>query len=314
MISPSAGELWGEARGKVILVGEHAVVYGAPAIVLGVGTAARARVRPAPEARLRLGEREVALAAGAHRGKLPLGAPEEARAYAALLDALGAPDLHAEVTLALPAGVGLGASAALAVALARAVDAAARGGDEGRAARVLAAAQAWENVFHGNASGVDAAAAYHGGCSWFTRAGGVEPLVPARPLRVGVAVAGPAASTRRMVEGVAERRRHEPERIDTIVASITTLVHAARAALTRGDEPALGALMVDNQRLLSELGVSTPELERAVAMALDAGAFGAKLTGGGGGGAVVALLSDESEQRVLAAWRRAGLFCFAAMT
>jgi mevalonate kinase len=296
-----------EAFGKVILVGEHAVVYGTPAIALGVGTAARASVRAAERSSLRLGARDVVLDAGGAQQSDSL----EQRAYGALLAALGAENVAAEVQLCLPAGVGLGASAALAVALARAVARASGASDD--AARVLAAAQAWENVFHSNASGIDAAAAYHGGCLVFSRASGSEPLVPGAALHFVVAVAGPAASTRVMVEGVAELRRREPERVAAVLAQIARIVEQARGALAAGERARLGGLMDDNHQQLSALGVSTPELDRACGWARAAGALGAKLTGGGGGGCVLALCTPDGVDSVLQSFRAHGLMCFDAV-
>jgi mevalonate kinase len=296
-----------EAYGKVILVGEHAVVHGTPAIALGVGTAARASVRAAAQSSLRLGARDVVLEPGASLESL---GPEQ-RAYGALLSALGASNIAAEVQLCLPAGVGLGASAALAVALARATARASGASDD--AARVLGAAQAWENVFHGNASGIDAAAAYHGGCLLFTRASGSQPLAPAEPFHFVVAVAGPAASTRLMVDGVAELQRREPTRVAAILERIARIVEQARDALAAGARARLGGLMNDNHELLQALGVSTPELDRACDWARAAGALGAKLTGGGGGGCVLALCSAEGTDPVLQSFRAHGVTCFDAV-
>jgi mevalonate kinase len=313
-VSPTVAE----AFGKVILVGEHAVVYGTPAIALGIGTAARASVSGAAQSSLRLGARDVVLDAEAATESATL----EQRAYGALLAALGASNMAAEVQLCLPAGVGLGASAALAVAVARAVapGAAAGAGAGARAtaqsddaARVLAAAQAWENVFHGNASGIDAAAAYYGGCLAFTRAQGTEPLTPGLPLQFVVAVAGPAASTRMMVEGVAELKRREPERVGALLEHIGRLVERARGALVAGERAALGRLMNENHEQLQALGVSTSELDRACEWARAAGAFGAKLTGGGGGGCVLALCAPDGVESVLQSFRGHGLMCFDAV-
>lgn len=300
------------AFGKVILVGEHAVVYGVPAIAVGVGVAATATARLASTASLVLGERRWALA------EPGAAAEPEARAFHALVDALAsepgcAARLEAQVSLLQPSGVGLGASAAIAVALARAVsDALGTPAAQRPSGEILAAAQAWENVFHGKASGVDAAAAYHGGCLWFEPPAPAEALALSRPLPLAVAVAGPAVSTRLMVESVAALRQAEPQRVEHLLRSIHALVLDARVALRLGRASDLGALLDENQRLLGELGVSTPALDAACDTARAAGALGAKLTGGGGGGCVLALAGDEGTERVLMAWRQAGLFCFDA--
>lgn len=298
------------AYGKVILVGEHAVVYGVPAIAVGVGVAATASARAAQHSALSIGLRRWDLAAREAPATL------EARAFEVLITAVaggGSPQLEAEVQLHQPSGVGLGASAAIGVALARAVsDALGKPSEQRPAAEILAAAQAWENVFHGKASGVDAATAYHGGCLWFRPSDPPEPLRLQRPLRLVVAVAGPAVSTRLMVESVAAFRQQNPQRFELLLQSIHALVQEARVALLLGRAGELGALLDRNHRLLSELGVSTPALDAACQRARDAGALGAKLTGGGGGGCVLALADADGTERVLAAWRQDGLHCFEA--
>lgn len=302
------------AYGKVILVGEHAVVYGIPAIAVGVGVAATATARVAQQSALTL---------GIHRWDLAKREPEaaitpEARAFAALIEAVsqstGAPpEIEAEVQLHQPSGVGLGASAAIAVALARAVsDALGKPAEERPAAEILAAAQAWENVFHGQASGIDAATAYHGGCLWFRPAEPAERLRIPQTLRLAVAVAGPAVSTRLMVQSVASFKQRNARRFEFLLQSIHAVVQEARVALLLGRSRDLGALLDRNHRLVSDLGISTPALDVACQEARDAGALGAKLTGGGGGGCVLALTEEESTERVLAVWRQRGLLCFEA--
>jgi mevalonate kinase len=304
------------AFGKVILVGEHAVVYGVPAIAVGVGVAATATARLGRSPSLTMGARRLDL--GKDEADGPRAA--EARAFEALLAALSGgagptPQIEAEVQLHQPSGVGLGASAAIGVALARAVsDALGKPADERPAQDILSAAQAWENVFHGKASGIDAATAYHGGCIWFRPAEPAEPLRIQRSLRLAIAVAGPAVSTRVMVESVAAFRQQNPQKFDFLLQSIHSVVQQARVALLLGRCRELGELLDRNHQLMSDLGVSTPALDAACQQARDAGALGAKLTGGGGGGCVLALNDSESDstERVLAAWRQSGMHCFEA--
>jgi mevalonate kinase len=291
------------ASGKVILLGEHAVVYGAPALAVGLDLGVLARAAPAERASVTIGEHRAAAGDESELG----------RALVALLAELGAPPLAIEAELELPAGSGLGASAALGVAIARAVlEAAAPGTDaRGERARVLAGAAAWERVFHGNPSGIDAAAAESGGCIRFTRAGGPERVPMARALPLVIALAGPPASTRAMVEGVARLAERRPDSFAKTIAGITSLVDNARLCIEAGDLPGLGKLMDLNQMLLAGLMVSSETIEAACACARSAGALGAKLTGAGGGGAIVAL-ADLDPDPVLAALRAAGFRCFAA--
>ncbi|WP_437301245.1 mevalonate kinase [Sorangium sp. So ce426] len=319
-------EALGEASGKVILLGEHAVVYGAPALAAGIERGARARAaRCSGASALLLGGRELRAAPAEE---------DVARAFAALLRAL--PDVgpvRVEAESDLPPGGGLGSSAALGVAIARSVAALARApaaaawtASEGAAAAhtaadaaaVTDAAAAWERVFHGNPSGIDTAAAARGGCFRFTRAHGATSVSPRDDLWLCVGSTGVSSSTRSMVELVARLFERKPTLAATSIAGITALVENAALAIEAGDAVALGRLMDLNQMLLAGMFVSTEAIEALCKLAREAGALGAKLTGAGGGGSVIALLpppppgdggaaaSNSAADRVLAAWRDAG--------
>lgn len=284
------------AAGKIILLGEHAVVYGVPAIAASIERGVVARAAEAKLATLFVDGTEVP------------AAHELIRALRAVLTRLDAPEMRVELDVELPKGCGLGASAAMGIATARAVlSALGRPAHDGL---VLDAADGWERVFHGNPSGVDAAAALGSGCLSFTRGDAPRPLSPGTPLHFAVAIAGPPASTRAMVEGVARLRDRRPEIVNKTLEGIGSLVRNAVLCIEAGDVTGLGSLMNYNQMLLSGLMVSTEGIERACSTARSAGALGAKLTGAGGGGAVVALVESDAEP-VLAAWRSEGFECFA---
>jgi mevalonate kinase len=291
------------AFGKVILLGEHAVVYGVPALALGLDRGARAEATPSERARIQIGDH------GAEVGD----ESELGRALGALLEALAAPPHEVRVELELPPGSGLGASAALGVATARAVlDSLGTVDAHERAARVSRAADAWERVYHGNPSGIDTAAASEPGCLLYTRGGGVERVRVGRAMPLVIALAGPPASTRSMVESVARLRDRRPEIVNKAFEGIRALVANARLCIEAGDLPGLGKLMDLNQMLLSGLMVSTEGIENACEIARSAGALGVKLTGAGGGGAVVAL-ADLDPEPLLRAFTAAQMRCFSAL-
>jgi mevalonate kinase len=215
---------------------------------------------------------------------------------------VGAVAVEAEADV--PPGGGLGCSAALAVAVARALDPQAPG--EAIAER----AAAWERVFHGNPSGIDAAVSALGGCVQFERrdtGAHIERIRVPGIFHICVGNTGQAASTRSMVEAVARLKQRRPEITQKTFDAIHTLVKNARLAIEAADRNAVGQMLDLNQMLLSGLFVSTPEIEQLCAGARSAGAMGAKLTGAGGGGCVVALVdTPEIGASVLTAWKRDG--------
>ena len=296
----------GHACGKVILLGEHAVVYGVPALAVGIDRGARARAVPSGPGPSRL------LVSGwniAVREDHP--DHDLARAFRALLEAARAhsPSLDAhevEVEASLPPGGGLGCSAAIGVAIARAL--CPHAGHDA----VQAQAMAWEQVFHGNPSGVDAAVAARGGCVLFRRGEPMETVRVRGPLQLCVGNTGRASSTKAMVEGLARLRATQEDVVDRAFEAVRALVLSARVAIEAGDRPTLGRLMDRNQILLGSLFLSTPEIETMCDLARRAGALGAKLTGAGGGGCVVALVPSQAiADAVLDAWKGEGLEGFA---
>lgn len=307
------------AHGKVILFGEHAVVYGIPALAVGIDRGVRAKVEHLGEGHpcmLRLGSWNLTVSEQEGGEDVPVG-----RAFRDLLrvtrDAqrdAGTPAASAllvDATSELPAGGGLGFSAALGVAVARALDPLAS--DDTIAERVMT----WERVFHGNPSGIDAAVSARGGCVMYERRSNVPASIQSvrvpRPLLLCVGNSGSPSSTKTMVENVARLRERRPETTQKAFDAIQTLVKNARLALEDGDERAVGQLLDLNQMLLSGLFLSTPEIEQMCAAARAAGAHGAKLTGAGGGGCVVALVEGHATaDAVLAAWKRDGFEGFSA--
>lgn len=270
----------GHGVGKMILLGEHAVVHARPALAASLQEGVRVRVHSAP------------------RGNRLLPEGSDPRLAAALTiaaqDAGIPPDLglRLEIETELPVGAGLGSSAALAVALVRAL--AAGLSQDPSSAEVMRRANEIEKIFHGTPSGIDTATATLGGVLRFKTGSppSVRAVSPNAPFSFLLIDTETRRATSATVATLGDRRASAPDLHDSIFDAIQELVDEAEGCLTEGKHARLGSLLTENHRFLRELGVSTGELDATVRAALDAGALGAKLTGGGGGGAVLALAGD----------------------
>ena len=281
---------WGFA--KVILLGEHAVVYGHPALAAAIARGVDISSRYAAATTLTIPEWDLAVAIDEDH---PVAA-----ALRALVAATGHGDPHLELLghASVPAAAGLGSSAALAVALARAVARAARRPIS--AAEIAVHADACERCFHDNPSGIDVALAVAGGIGCFTRGVGLEPIAsPALTLVIGLS--GEARRTGDVVSRVATTVASSAT-ARAAVAELGAIARAGAEALTRADLTSFAPMLSAAHRHLAQLGVSTPTLDAMVTAAIRAGATGAKLTGAGDGGAVIAL-APQREIEVLRAWR-----------
>jgi mevalonate kinase len=284
----------GAAPGKVILLGEHTVVFGEPAIAAAI-------------------DRRLAVSVRIDREPSSSGDPriDQAVALAAGDFAIDPRTLRVDITSDIPPACGLGSSAAFSLALVRALASLAERGlsvDE-----IRAHASRVEDVFHGTASGVDVAAAADGGVIWFERSDPprIERLSVAKPLDVVVALSGQPRSTAGPVARLRARHAARPDLYGRFFRLAGELARAGREALGTGDLEALGELMDAAQGLLNALGVSTAILERMIGIARGAGALGAKLTGAGGGGAIIAL-APSGNDAIVGELRAAGFETFAS--
>jgi mevalonate kinase len=293
----------------VLLLGEHAVVYGHPALAAALGR--RVSVEVEEDARGPAVELLVS-AEGAASGTSIETPPELVRAAAAMASAAGAPPrFRARVRSELPLGAGLGSSAALGVALARAFSQLARRDCPPERAEQLALDL--ERVFHGAPSGVDPAICARGGVILFRRGEPprIEHVSPRSPLHLVIALTSVVRGTRSTVLPLSARRAERPDLYDPMLAFLGELAHGGAVALERGDLQDLGLRFDAAHGVLAALGVSCPELEGAVGTLRKAGALGAKLTGAGGGGAAIGLARDaEHAAAVASAVHRGGLQAF----
>lgn len=283
----------GVGYGKVVILGEHAVVYGRHAIAAPVPLAIRARIEECEEGIHIMIPRwgvEYELA------RNPSERRSFERAAGAILDELGLSgrSMRIEVFPEVPRGMGLGGSAAMAVAIVRALDVQYRLGLDDAEVNRLAFES--EKLAHGKPSGLDNTIACYGQPLVYRT--GTPPLVELlnieQPIPMVIGMTGSEGLTASTVARVGEAWKQDPKLYERIFDQIDGLVLRGVQAVQDHDLATLGELMNICHGMLNALQVSTPELERLVAIARASGALGAKLTGGGGGGSMIALCDGET--------------------
>ncbi|MEA3340384.1 MAG: mevalonate kinase [Chloroflexota bacterium] len=277
------------APGKIILFGEHAVVYERAAIAVPVAQVrATVTVEPAPagsgltlvasdlgrSVRLATALEDDPLAAAARLALAHLSAPE--------------PDGVLTINSTIPIASGMGSGAAVSTALVR--------GLAGFLGQTLEPAEVSEIVFeiekihHGTPSGIDNTVVAYEQPVYFVRGRPVERLAVGESLTLLIADTGTPSPTGKIVAQVRRGWQRKPARYDALFDQIGDIVEEARQAIEAGNVDALGELMDDNHELLIELGVSSLQLDDLVETACFAGALGAKLSGAGRGGNMIALV------------------------
>ena len=279
------GRVKASAPGKIIISGEHAVVHGKPAIAGAISS----RVYTTLE------EGEGILSIPQLNIDSPLDSEGSIFAFFRRgFELLKKKPLTIKIDCDFPIGAGLGSSAAMACSFLKALE------PDLTNERIQQLAHEMEKIVHGNPSGVDTAISTNGGLIRF-QSGEIMPL-PVRNLPILVGYTRMPGNTKKTVSKVQKLLEEKPE-TKKILDNIEDITLRCEEAILRGNQSLLGELLTENHELLRELGVSTPELDRLVKVALKAGALGAKLTGGGGGGCIIAL---SGEEKVVEAIRNSG--------
>lgn len=289
----------GKAHGKVILIGEHSVVYDKPAIAIPFPVV---NVTATIKETDHTASNSISITSKYYDGPL-LDAPEELSGITACVEEafylLNAKQTNIciQIESNIPSGRGLGSSAAVAHAIVRAIF---RHFDASLSKDVqMHLVQIAETHAHGNPSGIDMEATYSDAPIWFQKGKKTKALEIGSPLHLIVADSGCFGDTRTAVESIRSLYFNNPAHTRNSIDLLGEYTVECARSLAIGDLHRIGNLMNLAQNELARLGVSDEHLEWLIQVARENGALGAKLTGGGRGGCILALAENEQHAILL---------------
>jgi mevalonate kinase len=293
------------APGKIILFGEHAVVYGRPALAVPVNQV-QAEVEVFDSARPGIWIEAPAIDLHAELNTLPSDQPIAAVIHNFLFLARLSrfPDLEIKISSTIPVASGLGSGAAVTVSLTRAL--ASHLNYPMTDEELNAFAYEIEKLHHGTPSGIDNTVVTYAKPVYFVKGQPLELFKVGKPFTIVIADTGISAPTKESVGDVRRLWIHDRSRWETVFDKIGEISFTARRAIEAGKPELLGELMDENHALLQKLTVSSPRLDQLVEAARKAGALGAKLSGGGRGGNTIALVEPDAAETVASALKEAG--------
>jgi len=307
------------APGKIILVGEHSVVYGQPAIAAPVWeTQATATITDCSSGSgCLIIAPQIDLHTHLHEPSDPNSSGEPLKLVTRLvlqdllkqnIIATDDPDWQIELESQIPIASGLGSGAAISTALVKALYAHVQQPVEIETVNRIVYQS--EQLYHGTPSGIDNTVIVYGQPLWFVRHENGPPTTElfqsAQPFTIVIADSGIASPTKETVGQVRQAWQADPNRYNRLFAEMGELAHAARAAIETGNLSQLGFLFDQNQNYLIKLDVSSPELDQLISAAREAGALGAKVSGGGKGGNMISLVTPETQQAIVDSLMSAG--------
>jgi mevalonate kinase len=291
--------------GKIILLGEHFVVYGFPALVAALNLKTYAQIHENSFNKLVFID---------NRPKVPGFVPSKKTEFNQLLEnvlnSLSLKQRNLTVTFlgSLPVTCGgIGSSAAVATAFARAVSS--KFNLELSDDQINQAAFAGEKAIHGTPSGVDNTASVFGGVIKFCKQKIFSKINIKKSIEIVIVDSGKKTDTKQVVSQVRDFINKNTGTKKVIFEQYATIFPVALKALQEGDIKLLGQCMNENHKLLQALGVSCPELDEIVKYARLLGAFGAKLTGTGMGGLCILLTPGcELQKKISEYFIKSGYF------
>ena len=285
------------AYGKIILLGEHAVLYGHKAIASSIPQTITAHVSSSDSLHLNIPAWNIQLFENDDSPFI--------EALKLLCKTLKIPcNFYIHVETTLPLGVGLGSSSAWAVAVTQAMCHATQQTDYD----IETLANTLDVCFHGTTSGLDVAIALNSGVHVFERGKAIVQSLSMPPLSFAIGICESNNTTKSMIDLVTNTLQSNPKTYQYI-EHLGDLAHRGINAIIHHDWNQLGSLLTNAHQSLQKLGVSSKKLDHMVTLACDTGALGSKLTGAGGGGAVIAFCSQEASS-VIEVWKSHGYDAF----
>jgi mevalonate kinase len=293
------------APAKIILFGEHFVVYGNPAILASINRRITVETAKGKDGKVTI---RSDIAAGEFDGstfKLIEGSNARASLepiYFAARQALAAKKqqagLEVDIVSDIPYGVGLGSSAAALVATIAAVDSLLGKADR---KKICESAIEAERIIHKNSSGADCYVSTFGGLIHYSKGQEFKKIDAKAKLFLVIGDTGIKHNTGELVSSVRKLKEANQMAFAGLMSQSKDICNQALAALNNGNVDHLGMLMNENQLLLERLGVSHEKADELIDIARRAGALGAKITGAGGGGAIIALAATKEDSEAIAA-------------
>ena len=296
------------APGKIILFGEHAVVYGRSAIAVPVADVmAKATISPAisvQQGQISIDAPDIGLKSTLNN--LPKDNPIAVAILSVMrhLEVGELPSFHLKITSSIPVASGLGSGAAVSVAIIRTL-----AGFLGQPLSdevVSKLTYEVELIHHGTPSGIDNTVITYEKPVFFTKSKPTKFCKVKHPFTIIIGDTGIQSPTKQTVAYVRAAWEADRKRLEKLFSAINSISKTAKKVI-EGDSPSLlGSLMDENHLILQEIGVSSPKLDQIIKAAKDAGAIGAKLSGGGRGGNMIALVDAEKIENVREAICRSG--------